>query len=897
MTPIIPHRKEKPLTSLVSMGGGAAGMANAGGGGEETTLYVDDVFSAYLWEGTNTTRPVNNGIKLGNAGAGSGVEFDRIANPATVDYLRTVDSSSDFTMGTGDFTLECWVYIHDVSVISGFFQISDQVGGMSTNYGNTLSVAWDDNEGWMIYGAGTYTVSASPAAQNNTWYHVAYVRSSGTSKLYINGTSVISQADTTNYNGTYICIGGYYSTGYMMDGVISNFRVVKGQALYTSNFTPSTEALTTKSQGATASNVKLLCCNSSSPSASTVGPSKAPLWVMGDPFASFGPFTADDGKGGMVIIKQRNSANPWFVTDTERGATKTLRMAQGTGQSTDASALMSFNNNGFTVGNDGATNGNGTKYMSHTFRKAKGFFDVVKYTGTGSPQDIPHNLGSAPGAVIVRRYDGAEDWDMLHVKGGGKDYYYQINGGNGTNARQPEFGAGGFMWGDQNPTATHFTVGSHGRTNESGWEYVAYVFADDAQIYGADKDQSVIKCGTFTTDGSGNATVNLGWEPQWLMVKRYDGTGSWSIWDTMRGWHNFTSYDYIQWNNDNAETGNANYGSPYGRGFHNNGNIGANANGIYIAIRRPDGIVGKPIVSPNQVFGMNVGNASSTIPSYDNPDFAVEYGLEKRSNDTNNWWSSSRITGGSYLFPNVTNTQSISNSSYVFDSNVGYIAGTWANSNTQAWMWRRYAGMDVQAYSGTNSADYVYHGLGQVPEMIWVKARNTGSNWRVYHKDLGTSNDPQDYYLALNRSDNQTDDAAVWNDAMPEVNRFTVGTASEVNSSGTIYVAMLFASVEGISSVGKYQGSNSDVTINCGFTPRFILVKALDSGRHWFVFGSTPYPLGDSGNDSRWILNESNTRNESTDYVNTTDTGFVMKGGVDGDTNWSGWDFIYYAHA
>ena len=892
MTPINFHKKEKPLTSLVSMGGGAAGM-QFGGGAESDTLYVDDVFSTYLWQGSNTTRPVNNGIKLGNAGAGSGVEFD-----GSGDYLILGPSEDIGYFGTGDFTIEFWVKKPDTSQ-GGLFQISSTAGGFTnSNYQNTIAAAWAGNS-WQMYGGGVDANSSGWGSLTvNAWYHIAVVRLSNTLKMYVNGTSVMSRSDTNDYGHTYLGINGYYSTSYTNKGTLSNFRLVKGQALYTSNFTPTTEALTTKSQGATASNVKLLCCNSSSPIASTVGPSLAPLSSKGNPFPSTGPFTADDGAGGMVIIKQRNSANPWFVTDTERGATKTLRMAQGGGQSTDATALMSFNNNGFTVGNDGATNGSDSQtYLSHTFRAAKGFFDVVKYTGTGSAQDIPHNLGSAPGAVIVRRYDGAEDWDMLHVKGGGKDYYYQINGGSGTAARQAEFGTPGAMWGGQNPTATHFTVGSHGRTNHGGWEYVAYVFADDDQIYGEDKDQSVIKCGTFATDGSGNSTVNLGWEPQWLMVKRYDGTGSWSIWDTMRGWHNFTSYDYMQWNNDDAETGNANYGSPYARGFHNNGNIGANANGIYIAIRRPDGIVGKPIVSPGQVFAMNIGNASSTIPAYDNPNFPVDYGLEKRSNDTNNWWSSSRITGGSYLFPNVTNTQSISNSSYVFDSNAGYIAGTWANSDTQAWMWRRYAGMDVQAYTGSGTADFVYHGLGKIPEMIWVKARNASTNWRVYHKNLGTSNDPQDYYLTLNRNDNQTDDATVWNDAVPEVNRFTVGTAGEVNSSGTMYVAMLFASVEGISSVGSYTGSGSDVSINCGFTPRFIMVKALDSGRHWYVFGSTPIPLSSSGNDSRWILNDNTPRIDSTDYVNTTATGFVMKGGVDGDTNWSGWDFVYYAHA
>ena len=154
--------------------------------------------------------------------------------------------------------------------------------------------------------------------------------------------------------------------------------------------------------------------------------------------------------------------------------------------------------------------------------------------------------------------------------------------------------------------------------------------------------------------------------------------------------------------------------------------------------------------------------------------------------------------------------------------------------------------------------------------------------------------------MILNSHGTQLDDATVWNDAMPEVNRFTIGTHADVNQANKIYVAMLFASIEGISSVGTYTGSNSDVTINCGFAPRFILVKAIDAGRHWRVLGgrgSTAIPLSGSGNESDWILNENYTRNNNNNYANTTATGFVMRGGIEGDTNWPGWNFIYYAHA
>ena len=66
MTPINFHKKEKPLTSLVSMGGGAAGMANAGGGDKNT--YIDDVFSTQVYVGNQTVRTLNSGVDLSGEG-------------------------------------------------------------------------------------------------------------------------------------------------------------------------------------------------------------------------------------------------------------------------------------------------------------------------------------------------------------------------------------------------------------------------------------------------------------------------------------------------------------------------------------------------------------------------------------------------------------------------------------------------------------------------------------------------------------------------------------------------------------------------------------------------------------------------------------------------------------
>ena len=97
----------------------------------------------------------------------------------------------------------------------------------------------------------------------NTWLHVAAVRSSGTLTLYINGTSRGSASFTNNCSDGLQYIGRPSDVAnYMVQGYISNFRIVKGVAVYTSNFTPSTTPFTTTSQGVTAANVSLLTCQS-----------------------------------------------------------------------------------------------------------------------------------------------------------------------------------------------------------------------------------------------------------------------------------------------------------------------------------------------------------------------------------------------------------------------------------------------------------------------------------------------------------------------------------------------------------------------------------------------------------------------------------------------------------
>ena len=159
------------------------------------------------------------------------------------DYLTTWASSSDFSFGTGDFTIECWVYTNVPSGEDGIFQISTNSGGLNASQSDTITL--QTNSGvWRTYANDTSTAFSTKVI-GDKWVHLALVRASGTLRLYVDGVvDATTISDSRDYGGTYLCIGGYYSSSYLWNGFISNFRVVKGTAVYTSDFTPSKSSLT-----------------------------------------------------------------------------------------------------------------------------------------------------------------------------------------------------------------------------------------------------------------------------------------------------------------------------------------------------------------------------------------------------------------------------------------------------------------------------------------------------------------------------------------------------------------------------------------------------------------------------------------------------------------------------
>lgn len=159
---------------------------------------------------------------------------------ASLDNLRKgelIYNSSGFSFGNGDFTIEGWAWWNTASGSQqwGLFQVSTP-GGYATSGG--LSIYAGATGKWALFGS----AESSLAITTGAWHHFAVVRTGTTLKLYVNGASVFSTTNSTNYTGTYAVIGGYYSTAYRSDAYLDDIRVTKGVARYTADFTPPTAA-------------------------------------------------------------------------------------------------------------------------------------------------------------------------------------------------------------------------------------------------------------------------------------------------------------------------------------------------------------------------------------------------------------------------------------------------------------------------------------------------------------------------------------------------------------------------------------------------------------------------------------------------------------------------------
>jgi Concanavalin A-like lectin/glucanases superfamily len=230
--------------SLLLSGDGTNGAAN--------NTFVDSSSNNFTITRTGTATQ-------GSANPFGGSYYSNSFNGST-DYLTT-PANAAFGFGTGDFTVEAWVYT-TTRIGSGNFgsQIAGcQIFGTSADW--LFNISPTGNLYFQIGNSATGAILSTSTVPLNTWTHVALVRSSGTVTLYINGANAGGSASyTTSISNvtTPFSVGGASngSANSLFAGYISNLRVVKGTAVYTSSFTPPTAPLTA------ITNTSLLTCQS-----------------------------------------------------------------------------------------------------------------------------------------------------------------------------------------------------------------------------------------------------------------------------------------------------------------------------------------------------------------------------------------------------------------------------------------------------------------------------------------------------------------------------------------------------------------------------------------------------------------------------------------------------------
>ena len=264
-----------------------------------------------------------------------------------------------------------------------------------------------------------------------------------------------------------------------------------------------------------------------------------------------------------VWVKNRSGTADHNCFDSSRGAGAHLAQNQTQAEQT-VNGVTAFNSDGFTLGTNGDSNGNGASFVAWQWKANGGTtssntdgtvpstvqvnqdagFSIVTYAGSGSASTVGHGLADTPDVIIFKNRSATNVWATYH-QGLGNNYKLELN----SNIAKDSDGS--FMNGTL-PTSSVFTVGASVNTNGSGSNYVAYAFAEK---------QGYSKFGSYVGNGSADgAFVYTGFKPAFVMLKKTNGVGAWIMYDNKRNAYtgNYIYY-LLQTNEGDAEITSVSY--------------------------------------------------------------------------------------------------------------------------------------------------------------------------------------------------------------------------------------------------------------------------------------------------------------------------------------------------
>ena len=206
------------------------------------------------------------------------------------------------------------------------------------------------------------------------------------------------------------------------------------------------------------------------------------------------------------------------------------------------------------------------------------------------------------------------------------------------------------------------------------------------------------------------------------------------------------------------------------------------------------------------------------------------------------------------------------------------------------------AGISIVGYTGTGANATVGHGLGVAPKMVILKSRSAVKDWVVGNNNYTS----WAYIQKLNDTIAQTSVTDIFNSTAPTSSVFSLGGNLTSNTSGATYIAYCFAEVAGFSKFGKYTGNGSTdgPFVYCGFRPRYVMVKRLNTVSNWQTFDGVrdPYNVVDIRLQPNTTNADASGGTSALDFADFLSNGFKLRG-TDTDWNASGSDYIFMAFA
>ena len=871
--------KQSPFLGLTGMGGGGTGLALGGAVGKKT--YLDDIFSTYLTRGNATARSINTGVDMtegglvwskSRSGNHSHFLFDTIrganvllrADSANANYT---ESTSLTSFNSNGFSLGTWAGINENSGTNvhfsfrkqkGFFTLKQYSGSNSAQTlshdlgcipGLILIKRTDSSSDWMVYhtsrGAGEY------AKLNTT---VAF----GSGSPW-NSTSPTSTTFTVEGNNSNVNTSGGTFIAYLFAGAASTAATARSVEFDGNDY---------------------LSISGHSDLGFGTGDFTFEAWVKPTSYTSDAPIYLVENGGFFIYkngsdLKVRAKDGTTFITTSNLPDTGVWTHIAVTRSGT---TLRLFYN--------GALIKSAT--CSYNFASSTGYIGV----GEGSYWNgYISNLRTIKGTAVYTSSFKAPTEPLTNIT---NTILLCCNNSSATGS-----------------TVTPSTISSSGDPTAS----TDSPFSDPAGYkFGEDRKQQIIKCGSHTHNSTDPVRIYTGWAPQWLMFKNATQASNWAMYDVMRGIFIGSDGPSLAADSNTAENGVVGQGQivvPHGDGFTLRYGLTAvnPGNGdkiVYVAIRGNDGSTSSTPDAGTDVFAIDTGNASSTIPTFDSG-FPVDFAFVRPVNISTNWGTYSRLTGQKFLRLNTKDAEG-TYAGGKWDDNAGFGAESYWDSNSVAWMWKRGLGCDIVNFTGDSvQGRDIAHNLGVAPNMMWLKNRTRslggGADWIVYVSGITYlsvyGSDPDNYgnnpvALELNTTEQaQFSASGYWDHTHPTSTHFRVGDTYHCNQDGESIMAILFASIDKISKIGNYSGNGSSgQTISTGFQPRFLMIRRVDTASNWLILDTTRG--WGSGDDKYMLLNAQNAQGDY-EVGAPVSNGFTLVG--DNDYNQNTKQYIYYAHA